>query len=62
MSVKDPKTSPSEAFLARRRRIFIRDWILALIALGLALTASVFRPHRFTATRPQSDATAPNAR
>jgi hypothetical protein len=35
--------SPSDRFLARRRAGFLRDWILALIALGLVLAASVFR-------------------
>jgi hypothetical protein len=35
--------SPSDRFLAQRRATFIRDWILALIALGLVLAASVFR-------------------
>jgi hypothetical protein len=35
--------SPCDRFLARRRSIFVRDWILALIALGLVLAASFFR-------------------
>jgi hypothetical protein len=35
--------SASDRFLAQRKAIFLRDWILALIALGLILAASVFR-------------------
>jgi hypothetical protein len=34
---------PCDRFLARRRAIFLRDWILALIALALVMAASVFR-------------------
>jgi hypothetical protein len=39
----DTAPSPCDRFLARRRAIFVRDWILALIALGLILAATVFR-------------------
>lgn len=35
--------SASDRFLAQRKAIFLRDWMLALIALGLILAASVFR-------------------
>ncbi|THD55049.1 hypothetical protein [Phenylobacterium sp.] len=35
--------SPCDRFLARRRAIFLRDWILALIALGLVLAATLLR-------------------
>jgi hypothetical protein len=35
--------SPSDRLLARRRRIFVRDWVLVLIALGLAIVAGIFR-------------------
>jgi hypothetical protein len=35
--------SPGDRFVARRGASFLRDWILALIALGLVVTASVFR-------------------
>ncbi|HLZ74913.1 hypothetical protein [Phenylobacterium sp.] len=34
--------SPSDRFLAHRKTILLRDWILALIALGLILAASAF--------------------
>jgi hypothetical protein len=34
---------PSTRFLGRRRAILLRDWILALIALGLVLAASALR-------------------
>lgn len=46
MPFNAPRMSPSERFLARRRRIFLRDWILVLIALGLAMAAGAFRPDR----------------
>jgi len=35
--------SPCDRLLARRRAIFLRDWILALIALALVVAASLFR-------------------
>ncbi|HEV7384762.1 MAG TPA: hypothetical protein VGN89_07770, partial [Phenylobacterium sp.] len=38
--------SPSDRLLARRRRIFVRDWGLVLIALGLAIVAGVVRGDR----------------
>lgn len=46
MPVKDPNLSPVDRILASRRRTFIRDWILVLIALGLAISAGVFRSDR----------------
>lgn len=38
----------------QRRRRFIRDWILVLIAVGLAITAGVFRSDRGRSERGQS--------
>jgi hypothetical protein len=54
-----PDLSPGDRFLARRRTIFLRDWILALIALGLVLAASVFRsePSHPTPDEPHAIAT-----
>lgn len=46
MSVRDSNLSPSERFLAHRRKIFLRDWILVLIALGLAIAAGAFNSDR----------------
>jgi hypothetical protein len=46
MSVKDSNLSASDRFLARRRTVFLRDWILALVALGLALAGGVFHSER----------------
>jgi hypothetical protein len=46
MGVSHPNLSPCDRMLARRRRTFIRDWILVLIALGLAMGAGVFHPGR----------------
>lgn len=53
--------SPCDRFLARRRAIFIRDWILALIALGLVLAASVFRAEPGDRTHDEPRAVAPQA-
>ena len=36
--------SPADRFLAHQRRRFVRDWILALVALALVLAASLLRP------------------
>ncbi|MDB5450611.1 MAG: hypothetical protein JWQ52_1739 [Phenylobacterium sp.] len=38
----------------QRRRRFIRDWILVLIAVGLAITAGVLRSDRGRSERGQS--------
>jgi hypothetical protein len=46
MSLKDPHPSPADRLLARRRVIFVRDWILVLIALGLAIAAGTFSSDR----------------
>ena len=46
MSVRDSNLSPSKRFLAHRRKIFLRDWILVLIALGLAMAAGAFHNDR----------------
>jgi hypothetical protein len=50
MPLKDSSLSPSDRFLAHRRKIFLRDWILVLVALGLAIAAGAFyrdgiKPH-----------------
>ena len=45
-SLKDSNLSPSDRFLAHRRKIFLRDWILVLVALGLALAAGAFHSDR----------------
>ncbi len=41
-----PELSPYERVMRRRRRTLVRDWILVAIALGLAITAGVFRNDR----------------
>ncbi len=46
MSLNDSSLSPCDRLLAHRRRVFLRDWILVLIALGLALAAGAFRGDR----------------
>ena len=46
MPVKESDLSPCDRFLAHRQRIFIRDWILVLIALGLAIAAGAFHSDR----------------
>jgi hypothetical protein len=46
MSLNDSNLSPADRFLANRRKIFLRDWILVLIALGLAIAAGTFRSDR----------------
>ena len=47
MPTEHPNLSPCDRMIRRRERIFIRDWILVLVALGLALAAGAFRPdHR----------------
>ncbi|HEX3363888.1 hypothetical protein [Phenylobacterium sp.] len=53
--------SPSDRFLARRRAIFLRDWILALIALALVLAASLFRSEPRNPTLDGPHAVAPLA-
>lgn len=54
MSPKDPNLSPSGRLLARRRRIFVRDWLLVLVALALATAGGAFhRDHS-----PSQDASA----
>jgi hypothetical protein len=57
-SVIDSSLSPYDRILASRRRTFVRDWILVLIALGLAIAASVFRSDRSPSepSRPASPA------
>ena len=61
MSVKDLSLSPSDRFLARRKTVFLRDWILALIALGLALAAGVFHSERGPSAHDEPHAAAPLA-
>jgi hypothetical protein len=51
--------SPSDRFLAHRKAILLRDWILALIALGLILAASVFRSELGGPTPDEPHAVAP---
>ncbi len=46
MSLKDSTLSPCDRLLARRRKVFIRDWILVLIALGLLIAAGAFHRER----------------
>jgi hypothetical protein len=46
MTVKESGLSPYDRFMAHRRRIFLRDWILVLIALGLAIAAGAFNSDR----------------
>jgi hypothetical protein len=46
MPLKDSSPSPSDRFLAHRRKIFLRDWILVLVALGLAIAAGAFHTDR----------------
>jgi hypothetical protein len=46
MSLKDSNLSPCDRLLAHRRNIYRRDWILVLIALGLAIAAGTFRSDR----------------
>ena len=46
MSLKDSSLSPCGRLLADRRQTFIRDWILVLIALGLAVAAGAFHSDR----------------
>jgi hypothetical protein len=46
MSLKDSGLSPANRFLAHRRKIFLRDWILVLVALGLAMAAGAFHRDR----------------
>jgi hypothetical protein len=46
MSLKDSSLSPCDRPLAPRRTIFIRDWILVLIALGLLIAAGAFHRDR----------------
>jgi len=62
MLFNDPRMSPSERFLARRRRIFLRYWVLALIALGLAISAGALRPDGSAAERSRPEPTAPLVR
>jgi hypothetical protein len=50
---------PSVRFLAHRKTVFLRDWILALIALGLILAASVFRSELSSPTPDRPHAAAP---
>jgi hypothetical protein len=40
--LKDAGPSPCDRLMARRRTVFVRDWILVLIALGLATAAGAF--------------------
>lgn len=54
MPARDRNLSPCDRMIARRRRRFIRDWILVLIAVGLAITAGVFRSDRGRSERGQS--------
>jgi hypothetical protein len=46
MPLKDSSLSPCDRFLADRRQTFLRDWILVLIALGLAMAAGAFHGDR----------------
>jgi hypothetical protein len=46
MSLKDLSLSPCDRLLADHRQTFIRDWILVLIALGLAVAAGAFHGDR----------------
>lgn len=52
------KSSPADRLLARRRTSFIRDWILVLVALGLASAAGVFNRNP---VQPQSTLSAISA-
>jgi len=45
-ALKDAGLSPCDRLMARRRTIFVRDWILVLIALGLATAAGAFHGDR----------------
>jgi hypothetical protein len=51
--------SPSDRFLAHRKASLRRDWILALIALGLILAASAFRSELSSPTPDALHAVAP---
>jgi hypothetical protein len=42
MSTRETSPSPCDRILAHRRQIFLRDWLLVLIALGLAIAAGAF--------------------
>ena len=55
MSLKDSNPSPYDRLLARRRTIFLRDWILVLIALGLAIAAGAFRSDRSQSAHGRAD-------
>jgi hypothetical protein len=55
MPLKDLNPSPCDRLLAHRRNIFLRDWILVLIALGLAIAAGTFRSDRGLSAHSRAD-------
>jgi len=55
ISQKVSSLSPGDRFLARRRRIFLRDWLLVLIALGLAIASGAFRSDRSQSANGRPD-------
>jgi hypothetical protein len=59
--LRDRNLSPYDRLAARRRRTFIRDWILVLIALGLMAAAGAFHPslNRAEPGQPASATTVP---
>jgi hypothetical protein len=54
-----PALSPYDRIMRRRRRTLARDWILVLIALGLAAAAGLFRGDRPTSEAPAATVSAP---
>jgi hypothetical protein len=59
---EDPSLSPYDRMMQHRRRILARDWILALIALGLVIAASCLHRDRAPSDQTPPMASAPSAR